>query len=188
MGVTRGWPPRTSIGVDMTEEKPEAIGAVAGRFSRETRGFDFEGKTSRVAEREVKERPRRRGEEFTFGSHPGDSGSINDERVIEFLRVLLRHLKGPIVLIWDNIPTHRSRRGRQWLAEHPRFHVEPLPPYAPELNGDEGVWQYLKHSVVANYCPADWDELERQIQRGVRTMRQKPHLLRSFITRTGLPF
>jgi len=74
----------------------------------------------------------------------------------------------------------------QWLAEHPRLHVEPLPAYAPELNGDEGVWQHLKHCVVANYCPENLDELEHQIHNGVRRMRSKPDLLPSFITRTGL--
>ena len=113
-------------------------------------------------------------------------GVIDSEQVIEFLRVLLRHVRGPMIVIWDNIATHRSRRVREWLAEHPRILVEPLPAYAPELNGDEGVWQYLKHCVVANYCPEDLDELEYEIQKGVRRMRRDPELLLSFITRTNL--
>lgn len=113
-------------------------------------------------------------------------GVIDGEEVIVFVRVLLRHLRGEIILIWDNIATHRSRKVAQWLADHPRLHPEPLPAYAPELNADEGVWEYLKHNVVANYCPDTLDELEAQIQRGVRSMRPRTAILKSFVTRTGL--
>jgi putative transposase len=114
-------------------------------------------------------------------------GVINGEEVIEFLRVLLRHMKGPILVLWDNIATHRSGKVKQWLAAHPRFHVEPLPAYAPDLNADEGVWQHLKFSVVGNFCPETIEELEDQIHKGTRTMRKNENLLESFFKRTGLP-
>lgn len=114
-------------------------------------------------------------------------GVINGDQVIEFLRVLLRHLRGPILLLWDNIATHRSGKVKRWLAAHLRFHVEPLPPYAPDLNGDEGVWQHLKYTVVGNFCPQSLDQLEDQIHHGVRRLRRRPSLLASFIQHTGLP-
>jgi len=114
-------------------------------------------------------------------------GVINGDQVIKFLQVLLRHLRGPIVLLWDNIATHRSGKVKRWLAAHPRFHVEPLPAYAPDLNADEGVWQHLKHTVVGNFCPQSLDELEDHIHHGVRNMQRRPSLLGSFIRRTGLP-
>ena len=114
-------------------------------------------------------------------------GVINGQQVIKFLRVLLRHIRGPIMVLWDNIATHRSRQVKQWLARHPRLHVEPLPAYAPDLNADEGVWQHMKFTVVGNYCPATLEELETQIRKGARKMRKDPQLLKSFITRTALP-
>lgn len=113
-------------------------------------------------------------------------GVINGEQVITFLRVLLRHIRGPILMLWDNIPTHRSGKVKRWLAAHPRLQVEPLPPYAPDLNADEGVWQYLKHNVAGNFCPQSLDELEDHLHRGVRRMQRRPTLLTSFFKRTGL--
>lgn len=114
-------------------------------------------------------------------------GVIDAEEVLVFLRILSRHIRGDIVLVWDNIPTHRSRKVREWLQAHPRFHVEPLPPYAPDLNADEGVWQYLKHNVVGNFCPENLDELEVRIRKGARKMSGNKDILRSFVKRTGLP-
>lgn len=114
------------------------------------------------------------------------AGAVKGTDVIGFLRVLLRYLRGPIVLIWDNIATHRSSQVQGWLRLHPRFHEERLPAYAPELNADEGVWQYLKHTVVANYCPNTLDELENQIRHGVNRLRRKRLIINSFVKRTGL--
>lgn len=114
-------------------------------------------------------------------------GVINGDQVIVFLRVLPRHIRGPVLLLWDNIPTHRRRKVKQWLADHPRIHGEPLRTYSPDVNADEGVWQHLKCSVVGNFCPATIDELEDRIRHGVKRMKKNPSLLASFVKRTGRP-
>jgi transposase len=56
-----------------------------------------------------------------------------------FLRQLLRHLRGPVDLLWDRGPIHRRREVSAFLAEHPRLHVHYFPAYAPELNPAEYV-------------------------------------------------
>ena len=45
-----------------------------------------------------------------------------------------QQLKGPIVLVWDNLPTHTSHAMRQLIAARPWLTVYQLPAYAPELN------------------------------------------------------
>ena len=45
-----------------------------------------------------------------------------------------QQLDGPIVLIWDNLPTHASRAMRQLIAARSWLTVFQLPAYAPELN------------------------------------------------------
>jgi hypothetical protein len=45
-----------------------------------------------------------------------------------------QQLHGPIVLIWDNLPTHVSRAMRQLIAARSWLTVFQLPAYAPELN------------------------------------------------------
>lgn len=57
-----------------------------------------------------------------------------------FLQRLLRHLRGPVVLLWDRGTVHRRKAVIQWITAHPRLHVEEFPAYAPDLNPAEYVW------------------------------------------------
>jgi putative transposase len=45
-----------------------------------------------------------------------------------------QQLHGPIVLVWDNLPTHVGRAMRQLIAARSWLTVYQLPAYAPELN------------------------------------------------------
>jgi putative transposase len=45
-----------------------------------------------------------------------------------------QQLHGPIVLVWDNLPTHVSRAMRQLISARSWLTVHQLPAYAPELN------------------------------------------------------
>jgi transposase len=54
-------------------------------------------------------------------------------------------------LLWDGLPSHRSRAMRAWLAtQRSWLVVERLPAYAPELNPTEGLWSSLKAAELAN--------------------------------------
>jgi hypothetical protein len=50
-----------------------------------------------------------------------------------------------------------------------------LPAYAPELNPDELVWNYLKHEL-ANGGPDTLDELLDDLTRVTRQLRRAPRL------------
>ena len=63
--------------------------------------------------------------------------NITHVEVAVFLRLLLRHLRGPIILLWDGGPIHGGAEVQKVLARHPRLQVERFPAYAPELNPDE---------------------------------------------------
>jgi transposase len=66
--------------------------------------------------------------------------------VVVFLRHLLRHSEGKLLIIWDGASIHGGQPIKDFLAAGgaERIHLERLPGYAPELNPDEGIWQYLK--------------------------------------------
>lgn len=61
-----------------------------------------------------------------------------------FLRLLLRHLRSPITLLWDGGSIYGGADVQKVLARHPCFHVERFPVYAPELNPDDLSWEFLK--------------------------------------------
>src|SRR6476619_3761229 len=63
-------------------------------------------------------------------------GAYNDELLIEFLAEVHRHEgQRPVILIWDGLPSHRSRRMQDWVAnQRDWLRTAPLPGYAPDLN------------------------------------------------------
>ena len=103
--------------------------------------------------------------------------------VVEFLRHLLRHLPGPLLVIWDGAPIHRAQPIKDFLAQGAaaRLQLEQLPGYAPELNPDEGIWHYLKQVELRNLCCADLAELRLELGLAVKRLRHKRHVLRGCI-------
>jgi hypothetical protein len=82
---------------------------------------------------------------LVYGIRPG---SYNDESLIEFLEALHLELAGAkVTLIWDGLPSHRSRVMSAWLANQRSWLVvERLPAYGHDLNPVEMIWGNLKSS------------------------------------------
>jgi len=112
--------------------------------------------------------------------------NIAQEEVCVFLRELLRHLRGPVIVLLDNSTTHQGEPLQKLLRQHPRLSIEHFPSYAPELNPDEGVWSLAKREL-ANSCPKDVDELMEDILRSIEAIRTSPEKLRGCILQSDLP-
>lgn len=114
-------------------------------------------------------------------------GSIRSAQVVQFLGALKRHRRRPVLLVWDRLPAHRSRRVQQVLRQQRRWlRVEWLPAYAPELNPIEQLWAYLDATALANTSVEDLARLRRRVHGGVARLRQHPSLGRGFLRHTGL--
>ncbi|HEV8193156.1 MAG TPA: transposase [Ktedonobacterales bacterium] len=107
--------------------------------------------------------------------------SYDSQAVAGFLRVLLSKNRGKILLVWDGSPVHRGQPVKDFLRRGAarRLHVEQLPGYAPELNPDDGVWNYLKRIELGNVCCHDLHELHLQVIRARERLRHKRAILRS---------
>lgn len=107
--------------------------------------------------------------------------------VVGFLRVLLRKIRGQVLVIWDGAPIHKGQVIKDYLAHGAakRLHLERLPGYAPDLNPDEGVWTYLKRVELTNCCCADLAEMSLQLRRAKERLRHKRHIIRSFSAHCG---
>ena len=104
-------------------------------------------------------------------------GNIGQEEVCVFLRHLLRHLRGPVIVLLDNSRTHQGEPLNELLRQHPRLCIEHFPSYAPDLNPDEGVWALAKRDL-ANGCPDDLDELTNDLVRAIERTRKSARRLR----------
>jgi transposase len=104
-----------------------------------------------------------------------------------FLKSLLKHLRGPVVLLWDRGTIHRRKEVQQFLFSHPRLHVYYFPAYAPELNPAEYVWNQTDHAL-SNSAPENLAELKGLLRNSVRRIRSSQKLLWSCIYASDLPW
>jgi putative transposase len=116
------------------------------------------------------------------------SGAYDTESLIEFLEQFHAHFPGEkITLIWDGLPSQRSKamiawinRQRSWLV------VEPLPPYAPDLNPVELLWGNVKGVELANLCPKTIDQARAAAEAGLVRAGNDYQLCFNLLDHTGL--
>lgn len=129
--------------------------------------------------------PRRRHLGLYFSTYA--KAFVNQERAADFLRGLLRRLRGAVMVVWDGGPMHKGDAIRAVLHDFPRLSLERLPPYTPELNPVEYLWNHLKYGVLSNFVPDDVFHLDRVVKQRLRRARVSPPRLHSFFKQSGLP-
>jgi transposase len=115
------------------------------------------------------------------------AANITGAEVVVFLRSLLRHLRGPVDLLWDGRTIHRRADVTAFLGRHRRLHAHRFPAYAPELNPDEFVWTKFKHDL-ANGAPEHLRQLDAHLRRSFRRVHGSQRLLWSCILASDLPW
>jgi len=116
------------------------------------------------------------------------AGSYNDEKLISFLGQLKKQLHGrQVILIWDGLPSHRSRRMTHYLNQQRQcLSVVRLPAYAPEMNPVEGLWANILGQELANRSVNDLGHMVEGVRDGFRRVHSTAHLLYSFLDHAGL--
>lgn len=114
--------------------------------------------------------------------------SSTGETVVSFLNHLLGHSRGNVLVVWDGARIHACEAVKAFLrtVSDQRRHLVRLPAYAPELNPDEGIWQYLKNVELRTMVCQHLTELEREVKLAGARLRHKVHVLRGVIRQTGL--
>jgi putative transposase len=99
----------------------------------------------------------------------------------------LRHVEGPIIVIWDNHQPHKSIEVQEIVKSSlGSLMIEYLPPYAPDLNPDEGVWSHLKTRELANSCAKDTKQLRRDLRLAVVRTRRREGFVEGIVQGTPL--
>ena len=111
--------------------------------------------------------------------------AFKGETIVPFLKHLLRHIVGKLLIIWDGLPAHRGQAIKDFLraGAAKRIHLEQLPGYAPDLNPTEGIWQYLKYVEMKNLCCHTVTELRYELRKAIARLRHKTDVIRSCIDR-----
>ena len=62
------------------------------------------------------------------------------------------HPERKVILFVDNDQAHKAKVVQQLLDKHDhQIQIEWLPPYAPELNPQEDIWQHMRRRVTHNH-------------------------------------
>lgn len=104
-----------------------------------------------------------------------------------FVQHLLCHIRGDLVVIWDNGPQHHAKVVTALPSQNDRLRIVFLPPYSPDMNPDEGVWDHTKVVELGNFCPKDTKELVSEARAALNRLRRRPAKIAEFWTQTILP-
>lgn len=113
--------------------------------------------------------------------------SIKGAQVVEFLKHLLVHIQGKLLVVWDGAMIHRCRAVKEFLSRGAakRLRLMSLPGYAPELNPQEGIWNWLKRVALANVCCDSLAEVRYELRLAFAKLRRRVHVLHGCLKRVG---
>ena len=107
--------------------------------------------------------------------------------VVRFLQLLLREIRGKILVIWDGASIHRCKAIKNFMSKggaH-RIHLEQLPAYAPELNPQEGIWNLLKRVELKNVCCQNLQQVRQELVHAKERLRHRKSTLSQCYAHAG---
>ena len=153
-----------------------------GRISTVSRCWVPKGKRARVKKQMVREHT------YAFTAVCpllGECYSIisplcNTEAMNQLLRGLsIAYCEDQILLFADSAGWHQSKE----LQPPENIHLKLLPPYAPELNPTEHLWDYIREQKgFKNHIFDSMDQLEEHLQIVLRDLSQDKEYIKSLCT------
>ncbi len=108
---------------------------------------------------------------------------FNASTYLAFLQQLARsYRRQGAILIQDNASYHKDREVGAWFAENRHWlEVHQLPPYSPELNPTERLWQHTRRTGTHNRYFSEPAELAGTLTRVFSEMQSHPELIRPYL-------
>jgi len=109
------------------------------------------------------------------------TGRLNATTFVTFLKQFMRNRRKPVLLVLDKHPSHRAKcvaRYVQSLEGLLELHF--LPGYAPELNPDEFVWNYMRKTGTCKRPLHKNESLRKRIEADLAAIKRDQLLVRSF--------
>lgn len=101
---------------------------------------------------------------------------MNTGNMSQFLKQIRRRYPNDfIIMILDGASSHRAKD----LELPPHMHLEALPPYAPELNPQEHIWDELREKEFPNRVFESMDGVIAQLKSGLKKLSKQPDVIRS---------
>ena len=110
-------------------------------------------------------------------------GRVGASTFIEFIKRLLHGSEKMIFLIVDGHPVQKAKSVKNFIESkdiNKRFRLFFLPPYSPELNPDERVWNDLKNNAVGKQTITEPKQLHKNVISHLKFIQNTPERVRSY--------
>jgi transposase len=115
--------------------------------------------------------------------------SMNQQKLIEFMRRMIQDVPQKVFLILDNLRVHHGKLVKEWLEKHKaRIELFFLPPYSPELNPDEYLHNALKHNLHSGIIPHTAAQLNSKTQSFMRRLQHNTLSVQAFFNYKKLAY
>ena len=116
-------------------------------------------------------------------------GTMNADRLIEFLRRLIKNASKKVHLILDNLRVHHAKKVKAWLLERSdKIEVHYLPSYSPDLNPDEYFNRDLKAELARKPSLRGKGKFTEQVKSEVRSLAKKPERVKKYFNSSRVAY
>ena len=117
--------------------------------------------------------------------------NMNADKLIEFLKQLIKTNVRKIFLILDNLKVHHCHIVKDWLAKEDvkeKLEVFWLPSYSPELNPDEYLNCDLKQGLSNKPAPKNVTELQKNVENHMTMLQQTPERVTKYFNHKDIQY
>ena len=115
-----------------------------------------------------------------FGYHIYQ-GKFTADKCIECFERFLRYRKRPVIVIVDGHPVHKSKKVMDYVESLEGFlEIVFLPPYAPDLNSDELVWNHMRNIGTSKKPLKEGESLMNRAIKDLESIKRHKKLVKSF--------
>lgn len=109
------------------------------------------------------------------------TGMLNAGRFVEFLKDFRKGGRGRVFLVVDGHPSHHAKIVKEYVeGTRGMLELHFIPPYAPDLNPDEFVWQHAKTNGVSKKPLRKNESLKERVKADLAGIKANPKLVKSF--------
>ncbi len=118
-------------------------------------------------------------------------GNFDGAAIVRFLKKILATFKKEIHLIWDGAKCHYGEAVKTFLSTEPdakRLFLYRIPPYSPELNPTEQLWNNTKNVQLKNVFSKNKKELLEKLNTVFEDFQDKSEIIKAFFKHPKVKF
>lgn len=116
-------------------------------------------------------------------------GTMNADRLIEFLKQSIKNKEQKIFLILDNLRVHHSKSVQQWVEENKeKIALFFLPSYSPEKNPDEYSNCDLKYGMSEKPSPKTQEQLKLNVENHMNMLLENKERVKKYFNHKEIKY